>query len=320
MRGLVRITLLVTVLSAAGCGQEAADKTARITPPPYLALLNGRVYLERDDLRVTINPEVGGRIESLVYAGRERLVPAGDRENATSWGNVLWTSPQSDWGWPPPAALDSAPYRVELTAREVQLHGPVDPQLGVSVSKGYRLADDGNTLIIHYQIHNQSDTERTLAPWEVTRLPARGQVFFPKGETAYSSGQFAPLTFSEEAGIAWFRYDEQSLTEDHYKSMTDGEEGWLAYQADDWLFVKAFDNVPADLIAPGEGEIELYVKGDGSYMELEQQGYLTTLMPGETLDWHVLWSFASLPPGHLHPDGLVARARQLAGLALSSAD
>ncbi|MDO3387020.1 DUF4380 domain-containing protein [Gilvimarinus sp. SDUM040013] len=320
MQVLRKCSALLMALSVLGCTDKTTDVAPAISPPDYLSLTNGRVYLERGPLRVSITPAVGGRIESLSYGAVERLAPRSANNN--EWGNVLWTSPQADWGWPPPEALDSAPYRIEITATGVQLHSSKSEKLGVSLSKAYALAENTDTLIIDYQILNQSDREITLAPWEITRLPAQGQVFFPKGDTPYHSGQFAPLDFTHSAGIAWFDYAAQTLSADHYKSMTDGDEGWLAYQADDWLFVKAFENVPADLIAPGEGEIELYAKGDGSYIELEQQGYLTTLLPGEALDWRVLWAFELLPQGELQTnrEWLVARARQLAGLALNDTD
>ncbi|MDO6747647.1 DUF4380 domain-containing protein [Gilvimarinus sp. 1_MG-2023] len=300
------------------CSDKNAELVA-VTPPDFVSMADGRIYLERGSLRVTINPGVAGRIESLVYAGRERLLTPAQNN---PWGNVLWTSPQSDWGWPPPEALNSAPYRVELTSKGVYLHGPHDSQLGVAFSKFYTLADDSDRLIIQYQIHNKSDAEVTLAPWEVTRLPAQGQVFFPKGETDFHSGEFSPLNFTLDNGIAWFDTAAQNFTAEHHKSMTDGEEGWLAYQAEDWLFVKVFEKVPAELIAPSEGEIELYAKGDGSYIEMEQQGYLTTLMPGETLPWQVSWVFASLSEtdASSHREGWVVRARQLARLARNNED
>ena len=94
--------------------------------------------------------------------------------------------------------------------------------------------------------------------------------------------------------------------------MTDGAEGWLAYAGDDYLLVKVFEDVPAEMNAPGEGEIELYAGGEGAYIELEQQGYLTTLMPGEALEWRVVWALESLAR---EPDRyqLTERARALAG-------
>ena len=35
-------------------------------------------------------------------------------------------------------------------------------------------------------------------------------------------------------------------------------------------------------MAPGEGEIEVYANGENTYIELEQQGFLTTLMPASS--------------------------------------
>ncbi|MDO3383952.1 DUF4380 domain-containing protein [Gilvimarinus algae] len=297
------------------------ESSAGITPPDYLSMAQGQVVLERDQLKVTLTPGVGGRIASVVFAGKERLMTAQGAANSNSWGNVLWTSPQSEWGWPPPAALDSEPYRTQLTEQGVTLVGDADPGLKVAASKSYSLGNTENTLVIDYQIRNTGEETVTLAPWEITRLPAEGLIFFPKGETPYTTGNFSGLPFAEADGISWYEYQRADLTAEHHKVMTDGEEGWLAYQSDDYLFVKVFENVPAELMAPGEGEIEFYANGAGTYIELEQQGYLTTLMPGESLSWEVLWVFATVPEDLVGEHGVLAqRARQLAGGALAQAD
>jgi len=50
-------------------------------------------------------------------------------------------------------------------------------------------------------------------------------------------------------------------------------------------------------MAPEEGEIELYANPDKSYIEIEQQGEYTTLIPGQSLTWEVKWYLRKLPKG-----------------------
>src|SRR5690625_7425598 len=79
--------------------------------------------------------------------------------------------------------------------------------------------------------------------------------------------------------------------------MTDGAEGWLAYVNDGIVLIKEFADVPAALNVPGEGEIEIYTNAAKTYLEIEQQGPLTELDPGESLSWHVSWHLSALPEG-----------------------
>lgn len=309
--------LMVSVLSLSAC-EKQAQAPASVSPPDYLSINDNAITLERDNLTVTLAPHAGGRVASVVFNGRERLFTRADT-NGNNWGSVLWPSPQSDWGWPPPEALDSAPYRVNLTDTGVTLRSESDAELGLAFSKSYRLSSLHNTLHIDYQVHNVSDRNITVAPWEITRLPAQGQIFFPKGETEYFTGDFADLPFQEQQGISWYVVNSEDVGPEHHKVMTDGEEGWLAYQSDDYLLVKVFANVPAELMAPNEGEIEVYASPEGNYIELEQQGYLATLQAGETLDWQVQWVFSETQ-NDLTLSELTAQARQLAGLALSNTD
>ncbi|UTF61113.1 DUF4380 domain-containing protein [Gilvimarinus sp. DA14] len=309
-----RTLLLASLLCLSACEKQAPTQ-AQVTPPDYLRMGEKSIVLERDDLKVTLAPAVGGRIASVEFNGKERLFTRAGTDG-NNWGNVLWPSPQSRWGWPPPEVLDSAPYRVSLTDTGVTLHSDTQPGLGLAFSKSYRVASVENTLQIDYQLHNRGTKEITFAPWEITRLPAQGHIFFPQGETEYFTGDFSGLPFQERQGISYYRYNADDIGPEHHKVMTDGEEGWLAYHNGDFLLVKVFANVPAELIAPNEGEIEIYADPTATYIELEQQGYLATLQVGETLNWQVLWVFTEVE-ADATLDELTAQARQLAGLVLS---
>ncbi|WP_049722225.1 DUF4380 domain-containing protein [Gilvimarinus polysaccharolyticus] len=312
-------SLLAAILFAAGCGPApSSSATERVTEsavtlPDYITLSPDNIKFRRGDLALNIVPSKGGRISSLRFAGKERLITERDTEG-NNWGSVLWPSPQKNWGWPPPATLDSDPYQLSVTDAGVRLTSAVDPDLQVSFSKHYRLGDISNTLVVNYRITSHADQPITLAPWEITRLPAAGSVFFPTGETPPIKGQFAPLPLTAIDNVSWFDYPVAGIGPDNHKLMTDGEEGWLAYHNNDWLLVKAFSNVPAQLMAPGEGEIEVYANGENTYIELEQQGFLTTLMPGQTLQWQVIWLCDRAAPNATR-EALIKRARTLAGRA-----
>lgn len=310
--------LIIVVIMIVGCGPAPSSATSpsagqAVTPPDYVTLSPNSIKFRRGDLTLNINPAAGGRISSLRFAGKERLITQREAKG-NNWGSVLWPSPQQSWGWPPPATLDSKPYQVSVTETGVRLSSEIDPELNVSFTKHYRLGDIANTLVATYRITNHADQAVTLAPWEITRLPAAGAVFFPTGETEPVKGQFASLPLTAVDNISWFDYPSNGIGPDNHKLMTDGEEGWLAYHNSDWLLVKVFDDVPSQLMAPGEGEIEVYANGENTYIELEQQGFLTTLMPGQALAWQVVWVCDRAAP-NTDRTTLIKRARTLAGRA-----
>ncbi|MDQ2077329.1 DUF4380 domain-containing protein [Marinimicrobium sp. ABcell2] len=277
---------------------------------------DGNQYrLRHGHLDLEIVPEVGGRIGSVQYRGQEVLLET-DRNEGLNWGNVLWPSPQSDWGWPPEPVLDHKPYEVELSGDALTLISGVAPETGYQFVKTYGFDTHADALVIDYQIHNRSREKRTVAAWEITRVPPSGLALFPTGDTKAISGQFKPLPTQSSHGITWYLYEPERIDGDH-KLMTDGAEGWLAYINEGVALIKQFPDVPAELNAPGEGEIEIYTNAAKTYIEIEQQGPLTQLAPGEVLDWQVRWYVRSVPENisaEVGDEALVAWIRELLGI------
>ena len=50
----------------------------------------------------------GGLITAWKLDGRNVLLATADSDSLD--GSTFWPSPQSDWDWPPPHAIDAAPY------------------------------------------------------------------------------------------------------------------------------------------------------------------------------------------------------------------
>lgn len=264
-------------------------------PMPEFATRQGDLfYITHGDIKLTLKPMIGGRISSLTYQSQEILLTQ-EHSNNTLWGSVLWSSPQKDWNWPPVEVLDSKPYSVRVEQNELVFTSDVDKKTGYQFVKSYGVVPDIEALRIVYRIINRSDEVKEVAPWEVTRVPPSGITFFPKGEGGFDSGIFYPLAVETIDDIVWFKYDAKKMQEDHHKLLCDGREGWLAYTNRGYLFVKQFEDVPRELIAPTEGEIELFANAEKTYMELEQQGKISRLQPDEYLDWEVIWHVKKLP-------------------------
>jgi hypothetical protein len=265
-----------------------------------------RIRLEAGEVALEIDATVGARVVEYSLAGHNLL--SGADVHADNYGSTFWTSPQTEWGWPPPAHIDRAPYRLTASDGWVELIGTRCPAMGVCVSKRFQI-DATGVVRIEYDIHNQTDRPLRVAPWEVTRVARRGVSFFPQGERVWSSAAFATLPTVQALGLHWIEHDRSVRGE--AKLFADSTQGWLAHAVDRLLFVKSFESVPAGAQAPGEAAIELYVSKQPPYVELEQQGRYLELAPDDVHTWRVGWCLVRVPP-ELDDNYVSARLARLA--------
>jgi hypothetical protein len=218
----------------------------------------------------------------------------------------LWTSPQSDWGWPPPAEFDDVEYVATLTEDVLTVDGPASPALGLALSKRFSPHASGKAIVLEYLIHNRGDRPRAVAPWEISRVRAKGLSFYPKGASRSGS-----LLVEEHDGVVWYLHDPSVLGDPGKKHFADGTGGYVAHVAGELLFIKSFKDIGPEAQAPGEGEIEIYA--NDRYVEVEVQGPLTSLDPGASLSWTVMWQLCRLPASlHVTPGALASLAASLA--------
>ncbi len=302
--------LAIAFLAMVGCGK---GKEELKDLPQFCKQDGSRLLIKQGKVRLEIMPRIGGRISSLKYAGHEILVPIVDLDKVTDWGTVLWSSPQTDWGWPPVDVLDNKPYRLSTDDDKVILTSEIDNRTGYQFTKTYR-PDGDNRIAITYRITNHNDERKNVAPLEVTRLPSSGSLFFPTGEGEVSNGLFYPLDVQMIDELTWFDYDKKKIRTDHHKMMQDGKEGWLAYIDKGYLLVKEFSDSPAGTMAKGENEIEIFAHVDHVFIEMKQQTSLVALEPGQHLDWTVIWHVKKLPDELAEnptPQALAAYVRRL---------
>lgn len=281
--------LFVGAMALSACDTQ---KSTDVALPTYATYSGSDIVIQHAQMRMVLTPTVSGRISSLKIANQEVLTDVGDKHRR--WGNILWSSPQSEWGWPPPPTLDGEPYETEIDDDSIIFTSQVDPITQYQFTKRYRLLDDG--IRITYSIKNLSKKKKQVAPLELTRVPGKGEVVFPMGDTPPMSGIFYPLKVKIEQGLCWFHYDASLMTSgDHYKITMDGSEGWLAYRLDNVILIKQFKDVSAQNVVPGEQEIELFAHNDKTFLELKHQGAQRNLSPGKSLSWSVIWRGYELP-------------------------
>jgi hypothetical protein len=276
-------------LARAEISRARAAPRAEGVPRPIVRQYN--YVIEFDHCAVEIDPADGGRIVAFSLDGRS-VVLARD-ESPDAYGSSFWPSPQGDWVWPPPVALDKAEWKASIEGASLVLASGTDAKLGLSAKQ--RIAADmpRAALAIEYTLTNAGTVPRRVAPWQNTRVRPNGVTFFPSPTPALpiSSLKLAPVE-----GIVWFSHVPASIKESS-KLFADGSEGWIAQVEGDLVFVKVFPDVPREAQAPGEGEIEIYVHESGRFVEVEQQGAYVELAPGESSTWTVRWLVRRLPEG-----------------------
>ena len=253
--------------------------------------MGGALGIEIDGVRLEVDARAGGRVTSLRRGVVEVL--SGRDVDPDNYGSTFWTSPQSDWGWPPPAEIDRAPYAVDAGGEAIVMTGAPHPALGLRVTKRVSVDRARRGFALEYTIHNATDAPKTCAPWEVTRVPPGGLTFFPAGSLGAGA-----LPLEKRAGAFWFAYDGATasrLPADGLKAFATGDRGWLAHAAGGLLFVKRFVQVPREMQAPGEAEIEVYA--NPRYVELEAQGPYATIAPAASVSWTVVWLVREVPRG-----------------------
>ena len=263
-----------------------------------------------------VDAALGGRITRFSLAGRNVLT--GPDVNDLNFGATFWTSPQSQWGWPPPVEHDSEPYTAHQAGPDGAAGvfvGKPDPTLGLAVTKMFFVDWARGVVTIEYRLRNHSGEPRTVAPWEISRHPTGGLTFFPVGEAIEPASSLAVKT---EAGAVWFDYDARAIT-DHQKLFAHGSEGWICQidRARDLQLVKHFPEIARADQAPGEAALEIYADPKHTYIEVEQQGAFRALASDDTVTWRVDWVLRPAPPADELRAGnatLLTAARVLASL------
>ena len=241
---------------------------------------NSVFTLQSGDALMTIDFSKGGKILSLKYKEQEVISQSRFPE---SFGSTFWTSPQKEWNWPPVPEFDKQAYTVKQRDSHLVISSPVSQRLGMSVGKDFSVDSKDGAFVITYSIKNEGSEPRSVAPWEITRVPNNnGIIFFAAVDSIWPAGL---MTFESAHEAVWYKTDEAPQNR---KVNADGR-GWLAYSADGLLLVKKFQDLKSGEPAPGEAEIQVYVNRGKTYIELESQGAYTLLQPGDKLSWTVRW-------------------------------
>lgn len=288
--------LLILVVALLPACDKSGDEPLQV--PQFVSRQQDTFVLTNGNANLTVSPAKGGRIVSLKLDEFEFLATETQINNqSNTFGSVLWSSPQSEWNWPPLPELNSQPYHVSCDSNKtaIILSSEIEPKTRYQFVKSYSLGDRPQTFKIRYKIINHSDQTKHVAAIENTRVKPQGIAFFPKGNTEPSSGIFYPLDVEILDGIVWHQFFPEKIRQDHHKIMMDGKEGWLAYNKGQYLLVQRFADSEAEQAPETEREIEIFGHMDRTFAEIKHQSSLHHLAPGEYFEWEVEWQVKKLP-------------------------
>ena len=125
-----RIAIVCAALLCAAVSASAAQLTEEKGEGLY-GISAGKVSM-------VIDAGKGAKILSFKYEDQE-IISQIQRFNA--FGATFWTSPQSEWNWPPVAEYDRLPYEVELGEDRIVMNGKVSEKFGYNPGRyqGYSL-------------------------------------------------------------------------------------------------------------------------------------------------------------------------------------
>ena len=267
--------LFLTLIAAVTMGSFA------LSAQTIKTLENGKYIISVGDVTLTVDAARGGKVVSYMYQDKEILSTT---RMPNSFGSTFWTSPQKEWNWPPVPEFDIKPFNAEVKDGVLVLTGEKSSRFGYRIRKEFSADKKDNAIVIKYTIINESGETRKVAPWEISRVPNGGVVFFEAKE-AVPANNMKGLPFTYEYGAAWYVMDEDRANR---KINADGT-GWLAFCDKGLMFVKKFENLKSSQPAPAEAEIQIYANPGKTFVEIEEQGAYTTLNDGDELDWTVRW-------------------------------
>ena len=187
----------IAALAAASAVALAADQ-------PQTRSLGESLYsISVGDVTMTIDAAHGAKILSFKRGDAEII---SQLKMFNAFGSTFWTSPQSEWNWPPVAEYDRLEYQVEQTPTSLVMEGKTSERFGYSIRKKFEADPSDEAIVVTYSIVNRSGETRKVAPWEITRVPGEGLIFF-----AAKSSDITPaglMEFNDKYGAAWYSFDE----------------------------------------------------------------------------------------------------------------
>ncbi len=203
-RNIILTISFLLMLVITSCNQQPSHKNNN----------NNMIWLEKNNVKVGILPDVGGRVVYLSLIGKENILTsdtslwyesAATRPEISSTtpftafnGHIVWLGPQSGWWtqqdedtakrnradvWPPDPYLIYSDYKVlSQTDSSIIMQGPESKYSGVQLTKKISIHENGE---VYFQVTAKNIREEPVSwdLWLNTRLNGYATCLIPLADT-----------------------------------------------------------------------------------------------------------------------------------------
>uniref|UniRef100_A0A7S0FHQ3 Uncharacterized protein n=1 Tax=Pyrodinium bahamense TaxID=73915 RepID=A0A7S0FHQ3_9DINO len=303
----------------AGLITEAASQPiSRIVPVPQTAYVLGFPVSDTDKVTFTAIRTMGAMIAGFRLNDVHLILETPSIESGMQ-GSTFWPSPQSAWNWPPPPTISgggefdgkqgraaegggSYDVQVDEDKQEVLFTSQPDPKLGVRVTKRFTVDQDRKAMVLRYTMESVNGSKPIkLAPWEKTNVRKGAFIFWQHGKSeaiyrtddVYKPGKKKALAVDGDTFA--FDHGKENVHVNGTKIIANTTSSWIACVQGQTLFVKVFQSVPANQVAPGEGDMAVFARP--SFASMENQGAFQEISKGKASVYVVCWYARPLPAG-----------------------
>lgn len=303
---------------------SAGTQPAAAAPTIHEAAFRGWTahWVEHGPLTLVLVPQVGGRIMSVFWKGRElsfvnpecqgrvldvssvaHIHQAKQHFGFVLWGgDKTWLAPQDRWTDSDPFLdLDSGAYALSVDPESgaLTMLSPVCRETGVRIERTVSVGTEPGTWSVASRLINASDRTVVWAPWDVDMMLRPATVFLPTStDSAYPQGV---RTFDNEGVSTAVRREMVRFTgtiatvscQDavKFKYGVDADQGRIlaVLNPDGMGLVGYRKSVPTYHPQPyGHGcVLEIFNSSLYSYIEMEVHGPVVSLRPGESFTLNV---------------------------------
>lgn len=268
------------------------------------------------DVAIVVVPEIGGRILSLCFEGREMFFVhkeyAGQvfdfsktsalraekrRLGFRAWGgDKTWVAPQKDW-WEgtPPLELDAGVYKEKLEGTNtITMTSPVCRETGLQIVRKVTLSPDGS-VDLWQEVSNQGKDTVYKGIWNVTQLLRPADVYIPTTKNKLRSYHEEDLSLPNHNIVVdeingWCRIPCKDNQLFKFGGMIDiGAVLTLHKERDGTLaFLKTFE-IESDAEYLHKSAVEVFNALDHDYLEVETHASTVCLKPGHSCSHGQTW-------------------------------
>jgi len=263
------------------------------------------IRLSNRDIEVIITQDVGPRILRCGFIGERNLfaeMPGqqggmGEKQWMLRGGHRLWVAPEDprktyELDNEPVQTTVMIPGGVRLTQRKGRLTG-IQKSMEVTISR------DRNELKIVHLLKNAGRRTAQVSPWALTVMARDGMAIIPlpakiphtqrlTHNQVWTLWGYTDLTDPRWTLGSRYIFFRQDRTRGPNKLGMAMQEGWVAYQLGEFLFVKRFSRKEGAVYPDGNVNFETF--SNQHFLEIETLGPLVTLTPGKSIRHEESWT------------------------------